>query len=1292
MFRFLYYIFVSFLYIKNKSMKHLNIRFLFIFIFFTIQYFSASAQKSSNLWSKKTISEKSSAAKLTRTSIPKAYKVYDLDLETLKNRLKDAPKRKDGLKNSSVILNFPNGNGELENYEIFETPILSENLQKKYPTIKSYIGKSVKNSGVTVRFSVTAAGLNAMTLKNSGESTFIDPYTKNKTSYLVYKKTDSPEPEEDFVCKFDDYNTEIKSKTISNTSSKAANANDGKLRTYRLAIATTGEYSQFHLTQQGIADTETVEVKKEAVLSAIVTTMTRVNGIFERDVALTMVLVDNNTDIIFLDATTDNFTNDDSEKLIDESQTIISSTIGTDKFDIGHTFSTGGGGLAQLNSPCTSYGKASGITGSSSPIGDSYDIDYVAHEMGHQYGAHHTFNASTGGCDGNINSGTAVEPGSGSTIMAYAGLCSPNNIQTYGDAYFHYVSIQEMWANITGGNSSSCAQVSEIDNNTPVIESLQNYTIPVSTPFVLSATASDVDDDLLTYTWEQIDTETATHPLVSTSTGGPAFRSLLPSENPERTFPNMSTILGGNTSNQWEVLPSVSRSMTFAVTVRDNNENGGQTVSDITEITFSDKAGAFKLTSQTTQESWDAGTSQTINWDVANTDSAPINCSHVNILFSNDGGLTYPITLASNVLNNGTHTIVSPDITTTTGRIKIESVGNIFFNVNLANISVQSSEFIMDFEEFKLETCAPGDVTYNMTYNTFLDFNEETTFTATDLPEGATVTFNPATATANNTAVTMEISGMDTDNVGLHSITVTGTSATVTKNTVIELNVFSSEIVAPLLSLPENESTGILAPYNLSWNDDENIKNYNIEIALDALFTTIVEDATVNSAYFEPESLAFNTTYYWRVKGINSCSESPFSNYYSFTTANVVCDSNTSINKPINIPDNTTTGVNSNISITTNKIISDVNVTVTAPHEWVGDLTLYLTSPTGTKVLLSANNGNEGLNYTNTIFDDDAETSIASGIAPFTGVFKPQGNLADFNEEESYGDWILQAIDGGPEDTGTIDSWSIEICGVAVIGDDDDKDGVLNEDDICPETPLGSTVDSSGCPVFSLPADNFTIETISETCPDKDNGQILISANETHTYNVTLNGVSASLQNSDLDPGNYTICIGVEGEDYEQCYDVVIDEGTTISGKVAVNSGKASLEIEQGTGPFIVFINDTIALETAVPIFTIDVKHGDKIEVKSSVLCEGVFAKTINLFDEIIAYPNPTKGSLEIALPVSQNSVKIEVYNIQSQLISAQNYTVTNNKVQLNIANNASGLYFAKVYLEEPIVLKIIKE
>lgn len=264
-----------------------------------------------------------------------------------------------------------------------------------------------------------------------------------------------------------------------------------------------------------------------------------------------------------------------------------------------------------------------------------------------------------------------------------------------------------------------------------------------------------------------------------------------------------------------------------------------------------------------------------------------------------------------------------------------------------------------------------------------------------------------------------------------------------------------------------------------------------------------------------------------------------------------------------------------------------------------------------------------------------------------------------------------------------------DVCDSTPTGDVD-NDGVDNAMDQCNNTTPGVNVDASGC--FTLPANNFTIETISETCPDKDNGQILISAQENYTYNVTLNGVNATLQNNNLTPGNYTVCINVAGESYEQCYDVIIAEGTTISGKVAVTSGKASIQIEQGTAPFTVFVNDKIALESAAPIFTVDLKHGDKIQVKSSVECEGIFSKSINLFDEVIAYPNPTKGNFEIAIPSNQNNIKVEIFNMQSQLISAKNYTLNNGKVYLNIKNQAPGVYFAKVYLDKPIMLKIIKE
>ncbi|MBK5209777.1 MAG: hypothetical protein JJE44_09790, partial [Flavobacteriaceae bacterium] len=812
-------------------------------LFLCLLMFSVSAQNKDELWTKRTDFEKTTSKKLIRKSIPKKFETYQLNVNQLKNRLNNAPKRKGNLEKSTTVISFPNEKGKLEKYQVFEASIMEESLQKQYPNIRSYVGKGVDNPGSIIRFSVTPLGLHAMVLGDAEGSVFIDPYIENNDSYIVYSSKNLPSTEP-FECKFDEVNTSQKT-SATTISAKDENANDGKLRTFRLAVATTGEYSQFHLTRQNISPTATDAEKKAAVLSAIVTTMTRVNGIFERDVSLTMKLVVNNAAIIFLDADTDGFTNTDSDKLISESQTVIDANIGTANYDIGHTFSTGGGGLAQLNSPCGT-GKARGITGSSNPVGDPYDIDFVAHEMGHQYGAHHTFNGDKGNCTGDQrNGGTAVEPGSGSTIMSYAGLCAPQNVQLVADPYFHLVSIREMFANISTGQST-CAVPSVTGNNVPTVENVPNYTIPISTPFVLNATATDIDGDNLTYTWEQLNTETTTYPLVSTATIGPAFRSMPPTVSSKRYFPNQTTVNAGNLAETWEVLPSVGRTMRFGVNVRDNNSVGGQSASKETVVTFIGSAGPFKVTSQSAAVIWPTGTAQTITWDVANSNLVPVNCSFVNVLLSVDGGLTYPITLVSNAPNDGSQPIVVPNIPTTTiARIKVESVGNIFYSVNSKNITIQTSEFIMNFDASSKNVCIPNDAVYNFTYNVYNGFNEETTFKATG-PLGTTVTFDPVSTSADNTPVRMTVSGIANDDVGNYDISVTGTSASITKTTVVNLGVFSSTINAPVLNLPANGSTEVLKPFTLSWANDVNALNYNVEIATDPSFATIVEFANVN--------------------------------------------------------------------------------------------------------------------------------------------------------------------------------------------------------------------------------------------------------------------------------------------------------------------------------------------------------------------------------------------------------------------------------------------------------------
>ncbi|RXP64655.1 T9SS C-terminal target domain-containing protein [Lutibacter sp. HS1-25] len=1268
---------------------------LMLFMFFVIS--SLFAQKNDKVWNQQVDFQINEIDKIKRRSIPNAYEVYNLDINTLKQSLQKAPKNKGKFQKSTTIVSFPTTNGFVEKYEVYESSILDEQLQKQFPSIKSYVGESIENPGTIIRFSVSDIGLHAMIMQTKDEAVFIDPYTSDKKSYIVYAKKELPNTAP-FVCKADKMVGTLQQK-LPDLASKTENVNDGKLRTFRLAIATTGEYAQFQLAYNGIGETASEARKKEVVLSAINATMTRVNAIFERDVSLTMQLVANNASIIFLDPLTDGFTNDNGDVLINESQFVIDNNIGFSNYDIGHTFSTGGGGLATINSPCTTS-KAKGITGSGFPVGDLYDIDFVAHEMGHQYGANHTFNSSKEGCGGgNRNDATAVEPGSGSTIMSYAGLCAPENVKSYANDYFHLVSVNEMWANITSG-FSNCANITLTGNNTPTVDVLPTYTLPISTPFFLNATASDADGDVLTYTWEQLDTQITTAPPVATAIQGPVFRSYAPSTSSTRYFPNLNTVIAGQLSNTWEVLPSVARTMKFGVNVRDNNVNGGQSASRETTLTFNKDAGPFRVTSQSTVVSWSSGQSKEIKWDVANTNIAPINCTNVNIKLSVDGGYTYPYTLASNIANNGTANIVVPNVTSTLARIKVESVGNIFYAINAANINIQAKEFTITFSSITSEVCKPTNAVYNFTYNTFLGFNEVTTFTAAGNPAGTTVSFSPATATANNTNVVVTVSGTSNLDFGAYKFDIVGTSATTSleKRKEVLLNVYDANLTAPILTIPTDNKLAYLKPYSLNWNANFNAVSYTVQLATDASFTTIVEQATVNTNSYKPILLALDASYYWRVKSINNCGESSYSNPFKFTTANEICNTYTSTDIPKDIPDNSSVGVFSTISVSDVKLITDVSVTLNITHSYVEDLSISLISPEGIVVLLSAENGGGGDNYTNTIFNDAATTSIVNGSAPFTGTYKPQLPLSFLNNGFSNGIWKLKVVDAGEADTGTINSWSLEICGIITDINDDDGDGVINDIDQCPNTPFGNTVDALGC--FILPANNFEIKTVDETCPGKDNGEIIITALKNYNYTTTIHNVDYSFITnqtiSNLPAGTYDFCIGVfvadENKTFEQCYNVTVEAGTIVVGKATVKEKDVVIDIAQGTAPFEVLVNGNLAFETNLNSFALNVNHGDLIEVKTSVACEGVFSKEIDLITEIIAYPNPTNGDFEIQLPTSKKEVKIELYNMQAQLISSKMYPVEFGKVQLSLQDNPTGIYISKVYLDKPVILKIVKK
>ena len=651
--------------------------------------FGLSAQNNIDLWKTASLNETASKTKVFRNTVPQEFKLFTLNPVELNSLLATAPQR--FTTPSNAIIEFPTSNGEIQKFRVYEASVLDALLQAQYPTIRSYTAQGIDDPSAIARFSYSDSGLNVMISSANYGTIYIDPYTKDLNQYISYATNSLPEDSRSFECLVQDT---LQDEVVLSP----LNADDGKLRTYRLALACTGEYAQYHLNNQGIPSSATDEVKKAAVLTAMNTAMTRINGVFEKEIALTMVIIANNTEIIFLNAGSDPYTNNNGGTMLGQNQSTINSIIGTANYDIGHVFSTGGGGIASLGSVCGSS-KAQGVTGLPQPIGDNFYINYVAHEMGHQFRANHTQNNSC-----NRNNATSMEPGSASTIMGYAGICSPN-VQSDSDAYFHAISIQEMWGFISILGGSACPVETNTGNAPPTADAGLDFTIPRTTPFILKGIATDPDtEDVLSHNWEQMDQQIGTMPPQNTSAFGPMFRSENSLISPNRYMPKLSTVLNGQTQTTWEVVPSVSRTMKFRYTVRDNVAGGSSSASDDTVITVDGDSGPFVVTSQNTSTTWSPQSNETITWDVAGTDVAPVDSPNVDVLFSTNGGQTYDVVIAEDIPNNGSAAISAPNLNTTSGRFMIISSNNIFYDINGGVITIEGVLALDEnsFENFAL--------------------------------------------------------------------------------------------------------------------------------------------------------------------------------------------------------------------------------------------------------------------------------------------------------------------------------------------------------------------------------------------------------------------------------------------------------------------------------------------------------------------------------------------------------------------------------------------------------------
>ncbi len=986
------------------------VRFIFSLLLSVCIVLPCWSQISSNPWS----FPKNKQILTTTKDFPQQHTLVQLKEEVLVSILSQAPLRfSEAAKKNKVLLTLPLAGGTLAEFSIVEAPVLHPDLGKKYPNIRSFAGQSISDPTTTVRFSWSPKGFQGLVLAG-GETSIIDSYSSSNTvNHVVYNRKNRAASSSAFECSIRRH----EGRSAVTAHSRSQQARDCQLRTYRLALACTGEYTSYHGGSTADA------------LAGMNASITRINGVFENELAVSFQIIPQNINIIFLNPGTDPYSNFDGVEMLDENQETIDQIVGASNYDVGHVFSTGGGGIAGLGVVCSFRSKAEGVTGSPQPEGDLFDIDFVAHELGHQFGAEHTFNGNREACSGNAWGPSAVEPGGGSTIMAYAGICGSQNIQSQSDVYFHAQSIDEISRFITS-DGDGCAQITDLINDGPIADAGQDYIIPISTPFVLSGVRSDSNEGAHTFNWEQMDTEFNIQPPLSTNSSGPLFRSNPPITSVDRFFPDLR-FLARNLDNRWEVLPSVARELNFRFTVRDNNIGGGCTGEDDMNIIVNDQAGPFLVLVPNTNVSWIGGAKEIITWDVANTSAGPINAAAVDILLSVDGGLSFTQTVLTNTPNTGAAEITVPNIATNAARIMVRASENIFFDISDRNFIIEPirDDFLVFVEEATQEACIESSVSYQVNVDVSGTLNGTVALSARGLPNGITVAFSD-----NNfippSDITLTLTPDANTAPGIYNfeVDVTGTTGTQSRNLSLTIINATAELI---LDSPINNSKAVEPAATFGWNVLQGAEKYTLRIATDAAFSNPLTFSDIDINIFSiPVSLSTNTRYYWKVIAEGPCLINKESETFTFLTSNVSCKIYDSEDIPIEISNVGSPTIISTINIPDEGIVTDVNVlNLQIDHSFVSDIAVGLTSPSEDLAILllfpCLFEENVDIN-----FDDDDANSFDNIPCPPVGGgrYNSLDELSVFDGSPVNGDWVLIVNDDANDDGGSLNTWSLEVC------------------------------------------------------------------------------------------------------------------------------------------------------------------------------------------------------------------------------------------------------------------------
>lgn len=1160
--------------------------------------------------------------------------------------LRQAPKEfTEAGRNSPIIVSLPFPDGTFENFKIVEAPVMAPGLAARYPQIRAFRAIGLDSKRSNGRIDYGPDGFHAYLRTAKGEI-YIDPYGTNQTSYYICyfgKDVDFPESYT-MSCGANAAHlseSPIEGLEMEHTSEVSSRNDDALLdyRVYRLALSCTGEYASGH------GGTLT------SVMTSFNTAINRLNAIYEAEVAVRMELVENNDQLIFLDGATDPF-NDPANGggLLPQNQSFLNTTIGVNGYDVGHIF-TGGcsnnlGGIAWQSSTCIDELKGRGVTCHSSGNVTAIVNRIMSHEIGHQFSSLHTWNYCPPTFEDSpeqYHPGSAMEPGSGSTIMSYAGTCgSTANTQNNTDFYFNIRSLEEFIGFSTVGTASTCGTLMTTDNNIPELElPYENgFFIPISTPFELNASATDLDGDELTFCWEQHDLGPYGAPGQATFGTPPLFRSYPPREESNRIFPRIGLIVQNN-SSVFETLPTYTRDMSFACTVRDNHEGFTATVWDIVEFRATEAAGPFLVTAPNAgSEQWEAGDYVEVTWDVANTDSAPVNCELVNIRLSTDGGFNYPITLLANTPNTGSAFISVPDIVSTTARVRVEAADNIFFDISNADFEiVPPSEpgFALAVSPASQVICLPGEANFELQTSSLLEYDSTITFEIIEgLPENAIASFS---ATQVNPSESASIN-IDLSEVNISSEfevvvrAVAPHADTAFRN--LYFRTVSNDYSDLVLTGPGDGENSIGLSAIFTWDASVAAQSYDFELATSPTFSpgTILETVTglTETTHAPNILLEANTLFFWRITPSNECGVGAPSLPFSFHTQSVTCAPSNATDTPINISGSGTPTIESTLFVETDGIISDLNIPlVKGTYQPVNSLRVTLISPAGTEVILFDQNCGATLNLL-LGFDDDAPSAIV--CPPDDGiVFKPVEPLAAFIGENTQGNWTMRVkvVESGFGASGAFQDWSLEFC-------------ASNS----PTSPLLITNE----PLEVPPGLSNVITPAELEVTDEDNGPseveftlITVPENGTLFFQGTPLGVGDMFRQASINANN--VWYTHDGSDTQ--------------------TDKFFFIVEDGTGGLIPNQQFDIIIDENAVVGTEDIDP----------------ARDISIF------PNPTTGQINIAFnKVIEEDIMLSLLNVQGQEVMRQGFEQVGQQITLDASSLPNGVYFVTIQTNNTVLSK----